>query len=1265
MNFNLKIEDKEFLWENYNYEENILFILFLQIIYYYPINIICNIIKHDKNFLLYFLLYIENNLSRRNIDIKELDTLILLTKEYLKNDKFDESKKNTLEALINIWNKHINLKNKNYKFLDDNNDDAFDYDDEEEEDANNNFRENVEDKINDSCNNDYLLNKENNDKILIKNSETTEEITEKKNDFNEKKDKNDDDKKDDNSENYDSCLNENEINEKIENILNNLSSDEEEGEVVEDEIPYERVKENNEENKEIILLNIYSEISDKNLNLLLSIFGKIKNICMDDNERIHVLFFNINSAKKAKNYLDNLKIKNRRMQVIYGDYQENKKDNEDILGKEENENNNISEENKKDISKNFFEKSGNNINLKKNVKLYKNKKYYMKNSQLFHNNNTIFKNTPKNNLHVNNFFSSFNSQNLPNDFILSSEVPLNSEKIINNHEHSVNIEKQNFNSINFIHPPPPPPPINPYNSFNENIRKNNVESFYVLNNFSINNEKNIHKISAPPKRNINDQFSNNFISHKYNNYEISTNTNYISYLNTSFSKNVYSKNIPPPPHTNNIGDSNKNASTPKLENYTNIYQQKEMDELSSRKMTDIVSINDANPFNIHKDNFMINNPTWINRKENKVLKWCTNASIEENHLDFLNSFFQYKLFNRYLLVTNIPTNLQDLKKFKEYINNLFSKEKKNSLCVEVFFFSSIKNEEEKLFRNENYKKGNTEDNNNNNNNENCDDVNDNTSNNYQNNDINVNNEESIYENHPNNEGQSTKDEHINEENMNNEKNNTIENEEINKNDERKMIEKVEEEEKEGEDKEEIRKDNDEYKDDISKNKEKEDEKKDSKENYNIENNSKENEKCDYMNDISNNVTEKNIKNETEKKKKKIYAHLTFRTIKKCVEAKKALEEKNFLVTFSAPLKPNNCLWIGNILKNYFFNTASVLKTMFTHFGEITNIKYVSDKNCFFLQYKNVHNAIKARNHLYGVQISNNTLLNIDFSTLGEWESKQKVNLSRRKLLDILSNDNNKAQEKLEKKLNKRNTGFLDSKIMLLLKKNSHKKNFNNKYDTDNPQKISRDNSTIVIDKKKNRTKKNKSHQNNSEYMKNNYHNYDKRDSRKTSKRKCEQTDYRDHKKKKDLNTNPKNDYSNEDNNNSNNNIDNDNAKEKTIAFYVNQKYKCDFSAKFYKGNPSIKIYPKLNVETKSDIKNLKQIKSSCSNYSIWQLGATANQKKKFVRICEHFSKKKNIPVIIDKQYTTFIVPIKEDYLRDLEIENTDYMYAFVLETKKS
>ncbi|CRG98636.1 conserved Plasmodium protein, unknown function [Plasmodium relictum] len=1177
---------------------------------------------------------------------------------------------------MNIWKKQINLKNKNYKFFDDNNDDAVDYDDEEE-DANNNLHENLDDKISDSFNNDYLLSKENNDKVLINNNDISEEIVEKtKSDSNEKKDKEDDDKKGDISENYDLCLDENEINEKIENILNNLSSDEEEGEVVEDEIPYERVKENNEENKEIILLNIYSEISDKNLDMLLNIFGKVKNIYMDDNEGIHVLFFNISSARKAKSYLDNLKIKNRRMQVIFGNYEENEKDDINALDGEENENNIRSESNKSIISRNFLEKSVNNINLKKNVKLYKNKKYYMKNSQLFHNNN-IFKNTSKNALHMNNFYVSSNSQKLPNDFILSSDIPLNSEKIINNHELSV--EKQKFNSVNFLHPPPPPPPINPYNSFNENIRKNN-EPFYVLNNFPINNEKNIHKISLPSKRNISDQFSNNFIPHKYNNYEISPNTSYISYLNNSFSKNLYSKNIPPPPHTNNITNSNKNNSslTPKIDSYPNVYQQKEIDELSSRKMNDIVSINDANPFNIHKDNLMSSNPTWISRKENKVLKWCTNASIEENHLDFLNSFFQYKLFNRYLLVTNIPTNLQDLKKFKEYVNNIFSNEKKNSLSVEVFFFYSIKNEEEKLFKNQNNKKGSSEDFNNNE----GDNVN-NSSNNDQNNDIIVNSEEFIYESYPNNEEEKNKDEQLNEvqENVDNEKDNSIHKGKVNKNDLKKICfekeiknnqesikieEKVEEKEKE-----EI-KDNDECKNDINKNEEeeneeekekKEEKKNNSKENENLENNSKDNEKCDYM-DVNNETTEKNIKNESEKKKKKVYAHLTFRTIKKCVEAKKALEEKNFLVTFSAPLKPNNCLWIGNILKNYFFNTASVLKTMFTHFGEITNIKYVSDKNCFFLQYKSIHNAIKARNHLYGIQISNNTLLNIDFSTLGEWENKQKVSLSRKKLLDILSNDNNKAQERLERKFNKRNTGFLDSKVMLLLKKNGHKKNFNNKYDADSPKKANRDNSATNFNEKKNRIKKNKSYQNNSEYIKNNKHIYDKRDSRKTTKRKGEQVDYRDHKKKKDS-VNIENNFSNEDNN-SNNNIDNDNnAKEKTIAFYVNQKYKCDFSAKFYKGNPSIKIYPKLNVETKSDIKNLKQIKNSCSNYSIWQLGANSNQKKKFVRICEHFSKKKNIPVIIDKQYTTFIVPIKEDYLKDLEIENTDYMYAFVLETKKS
>ncbi|SOV75189.1 conserved Plasmodium protein, unknown function [Plasmodium sp. gorilla clade G3] len=1237
---------------------------------------------------------------------------------------------------------------KNINNEDTNNDETVDYDEEGEEE-----KKNVRNNMNGNTNVD-----ENKCEDSLKD---------------EKENVVDDNKNDkDDMENMECKLNADEINKEIENVLNNLSSDEEEeGEVVEDEIPYERVNEKNKENKEIILLNIYLELSNDHLEMLLKIFGKVEKIYMDDNEGVHAIYTSLSSAKKAKEFLDNLKIKNRRMQVIYGNYKQsynmnhmdNNKRNINIYNMnneymEENINNddiylnnyvNKDKNNKHELYVKHYNENSNILYdhlgnpIKKNVVLYKNKKYYMNNMKI-NNNSPLYKNhymKGKNVLLKNNMFDSSLSIHLNNDYMMTSDGHIKKSDVnIVNYNDQQNLSDHFHHSNNFSHIPPPPPPTGLYNSNNNNNNNNissnnnnnsNMDEYndnyseednninnhnnslsynnsnvntnnspYLAKNNNMQNEKNNYNkfvrnkyINVPT-----DNMGKNFLHSKYNNnYETFATSNYnFSYQknnlfsqnynnNDNYSKGLYAKHIPPPPineHNNftTLSMSNINMKNKKENiNFINAHNENDNKDNSLYNINEFIQINDNNPFNIHSEHIMNDNSLWITRKEEKVLNWSTHLSIEENHLDFLQSFNIYKLYNRYLLITNIPTNLRDTHKLKDYINNLLSIDKKYNACVDVVFFDAVKNNNETLFYHDAFNKDTQH-----------------VQTTQEQKEDHIKSDENIKE-----EGNTYEEEHIQNNNLddktndNNEEPVELKKKEItSKNGRRKSQEKAkatpqktrkkrgraktkkeEEQEQQDEQEEDQQQEEGEGKqnDDnvVSEiyNNNGENEKNDDNE-VNEKYNNKGGDEKNYFNDDGNNncvpdwIDKKNDEN------KNVYAHLTFRTIKNCTEAKKILEENNFLVTFTSPHKPNNCLWVGNILKNYFFNTANILKTMFSYFGEIKNIKYVNDKNCFFLQYKNVESAVNARNHMFGIQISKSTILNIDFSTLNEWDNKQKINLSRKRFLD-----NNETQDTLEKKYHRRNNSYADSKTMSLLKKNHHKKGYatnsnsyyNNKYDDHNSKKKIHKDSNYLIDKKNNRTRKSKSYRSS---------HYDKSDSQRILKRKGDDHEhYRDSKRnKRDYLNDHKHNYNddnmfNDQHNSIHTDIEHDNSvdgkKEKIIAFYVNQKYKCDFVANLYEGDPKLKIYSKLNVETKSDIKNLKQIKSTCTNYAIWQLGPTPSQTKKFTHICDHFSKKKNIPVIINKECTIFIVPIKEEYLKDLQIENMEYMYAYVLETKKS
>ncbi|KEG01610.1 RNA-binding protein, putative [Plasmodium vinckei vinckei] len=1052
-------------------------------------------------------------------------------------------------------------------------------------------------------------------------------------------------------------LDQNEVNEKIQSIINDLSSDEEEGEVVEDEIPYERVQEKNEKSKEIILLNYYSEISENKLNTLLNIFGNVKNIYTDDNECTHIIFHSIKSAINAKKYIDNLKIKSRRVQVIYGKHTD---DSSNKLGQKGDINEND------EINKAGYDYAYDKFS-KGPVKLYKNKNFYSTNiSDHVQKNNKYpgYKNYINDNqIHIknmsyirgDNFTSPDKNILLPNS---KNHAHMSTHRSRNNYDQSSynnNINSEHVNNKGDAYPPPPPPPS--FFSYNDN-NANNMQ--HINNpNYSLYNSSN-HKVntnfdtfSTHPiyinnenasniyDNEYDDNYINNIRSNKYKT-DLKPNNKY-----DSVGKGLYNKVVPPPPYLNkddkkklyknNLNSPNKKFThidhSTYIQNYSHIdfdtfnnghinnnfylknkdnyidhnnrnkkypwknnFNDKDFNEFKfDEDIQEDYQFDEENPFNINSENVMIDNPTWLVRKNTPAIIWDQSASIKDNHINYVNSFIIEKLHNRYLLITNIPPDLNENNKLKNYVNELLSVDNKQEACIEASIFTASQDDEPNFFK--------------------------------------KNDKEEPTSGEPKEVAEPQ--------------------------DVTEAAETAEAKPKKGK---------------ATKGRPKRGKKAAETEEV---------EKADETNENN-----------------KMYAHLTFKTIKNAVDAKKELEEKSFKVTFSSPNKANNCLWVGNVMKNYYMRTYSILKTMLKEFGEIINIKFVIEKNCLFLQYKEVEFAIKARNHLYGIQLSNNIFLNIDFSTLGEWEGKQKSSFAKKKLLDLLLYDNNFLEYKLEKKYSEKNMSFFcDSSIMKILQKNMPQTNsisgdrykmfknnsllYNkNKFDSLYKDKMGKRITTNrLLDKKNNITYKKSilNNKTNSIYDKNT-----KKDARKLYKRKIDESEnnsneYRDRKKKRNIkdDDNSNSLYKKKNKNNSQtddtqnqilfncDDIDNvQESNENIISFYVNQKYKCDFNVSLFEGNPKLSIYSKLNVETKSDIKNLKHIQTTSSDHAIWKIHPTETQKKKFYHICDHFNKKKNIPVVLTKERMIFIVPPKDEYLADLGVENLDGMYAYVFEAKK-
>ncbi|PFH36012.1 hypothetical protein BESB_056630 [Besnoitia besnoiti] len=116
----------------------------------------------------------------------------------------------------------------------------------------------------------------------------------------------------------------------------------------------------------------------------------------------------------------------------------------------------------------------------------------------------------------------------------------------------------------------------------------------------------------------------------------------------------------------------------------------------------------------------------------------------------------------------------------------------------------------------------------------------------------------------------------------------------------------------------------------------------------------------------------------------VVAHITYRTKKACMAAQKKLELNDLGIEIepAGPRRPNSVLWLGNV-REFMCKKPEQdrLRSLFEHFGEVVRFRLLAEKTCGFVHYRRTRDAVKARNHLYGLLVGREIYLNVDFSPL--------------------------------------------------------------------------------------------------------------------------------------------------------------------------------------------------------------------------------------------------------------------------------------------
>mmetsp|Transcript_105391 Transcript_105391/g.187410 ORF Transcript_105391/g.187410 Transcript_105391/m.187410 type:complete len:631 (-) Transcript_105391:58-1950(-) len=113
------------------------------------------------------------------------------------------------------------------------------------------------------------------------------------------------------------------------------------------------------------------------------------------------------------------------------------------------------------------------------------------------------------------------------------------------------------------------------------------------------------------------------------------------------------------------------------------------------------------------------------------------------------------------------------------------------------------------------------------------------------------------------------------------------------------------------------------------------------------------------------------------------AHVTLRSATAAAAMHRLCEEhhKNLTVAFAPPRKASPTLWLGNVDD---FVPRKSLETLLSEYGKVLHgLRYLPARTCAFASFAEVRGAVAARNSLYGLEVTKNQYLNVDFVDDGD------------------------------------------------------------------------------------------------------------------------------------------------------------------------------------------------------------------------------------------------------------------------------------------
>jgi len=108
------------------------------------------------------------------------------------------------------------------------------------------------------------------------------------------------------------------------------------------------------------------------------------------------------------------------------------------------------------------------------------------------------------------------------------------------------------------------------------------------------------------------------------------------------------------------------------------------------------------------------------------------------------------------------------------------------------------------------------------------------------------------------------------------------------------------------------------------------------------------------------------------------AHVTLRSATAAAAMHRLAEQwhPNLTIAFAPPRKPSSSLWLGNIDD---FVPRQELETLLANRGRLVGgLRYMPARTCAFVTYKEVSDAVAARNLFYAMEVQRNQYLNVDF-----------------------------------------------------------------------------------------------------------------------------------------------------------------------------------------------------------------------------------------------------------------------------------------------